>query len=469
MKSPIDLIGGFYTVDGLNWACQDTVNYLPMAAESGGTKTPTMLKSPPGLKPFANIGDGPDYVIRGMHDVEGQLFVVSGNNLYQLMASGVAVPLGDIPGVGRVSMAHNQIAGGNQLLVVNGQSGYIYNTRTQDFRRITDPGYPGAFAADFIDGYFVQVEPFGRYVFHSNLADGLDYNTLDRFEAESQPDNIVSVLVINDEVRVFGSRTQQIFTNTGAAQGTFQSKGITIDRGCAGRFTPARLDNGVFFLGDDGVVYRDNGYSPVRISTHAIEEAIADCDWSQAFAFTWEAHGHSVYYLTFPDGQTWGYDIASQLWHRRATYHPSFEVSRRWRLSALVYSRGKWYGGDSTSGRIYTLEWDYMMEGDQPLVSERTSQVTYNAGNRFQVQEVELLVRTGEKLESPVEFTPQPEGPTITGNPPDGVWGEPYSYQMTITPGDNPVVSVTATGLPPGLTISNTGLISGTPVMPDGA
>lgn len=454
MATPIDIIGGFYTVDGRSWAAQDCVNYLPTAAETTGTKTPSMLKTPPGLRPYVEIGDGPAYAIRGGHDVEGRRFVVSGQTLYQISNTGVALPLGTVPGVGRVSMAHNQIAGGNELLVVNGNAGYVWNTLKQTFTRITDQGYPGAFLADFVDGYLMQVEPFGRYLFHSDLTNANEYNTLDRFEAEAQPDRIVSMLVDHGEVWAFGDRTVELFQNTGSAQGTFQPKGITLEQGCAGRFTPAKLDNSVFWLGNDGIFYRADGYSPVRISTHAIEDAIADSDWSQAFAFTWSSKGHKVYYCTFPDGQTWGYDVSSRLWHRRASYHPVHEVARRWRLNDLFYSNGEWVGCDSMSGKLFILDWDYMFEGSgEPFVSERVTQISYSAGRRFSVDALELEMLTGQAPTIPTEFPIQPEGPMISGDAPDGSVGVDYdNFVYTHAIGDKPLVSslIVSGALPPG-------------------
>jgi len=468
MATPVDIIGGFYTVGGRSWAAQDCVNYLPMAAEVSGTKTQTMLRTPPGLRPWVKVGDGPDYAIRGMHDVEGMLFVVSGSKLYQISNKGVAIPLGTVPGVGRVSMAHNQIAGGNQLLVVNGNGGYVWNTLTQTFRRVTDEGYPGSSVAQFINSYIMQLEPFGRFLFFSDLADATEYNTLDRFEAEAQPDPIVSILTDQNEVVAFGTRTMQFFENTGAAQGTFQSKGVVISRGCAGRFTPVKIDNSIAWLGDDGVFYRLDGYSPRRISTHAIEEAIAGLDWSQAFGMVWTDQGHAVAYWTFPDGQTWGYDVSSGLWHRRASYHPTHEVSRRWRLSSLVRSNGKWIGGDATSGKLFVLDWDYMLEDeDQPLVSERVTQVAFNSGSRFSVDAVELWMRTGGKLTESLEFPAQPVGPTISGEAPSGSVGMAYGpFQYAVIAGDNPIksVAVVSGSLPPGLTLSNTGELVGVPI-----
>lgn len=158
----INLIGGFYADSSKAWSVQDTCNWLPEAAEVSGTLTQYKLGTAPGLREFANLGDSP---IRGMHNCEGRLFVVSGVGLYQVSAAGVATYLGRIPGVGRVHMSHNQITNGNELLVTNGQSGggYVWNTVDKTFAKISDEGYPGARSCAYMDSYLLQVEPFGRY------------------------------------------------------------------------------------------------------------------------------------------------------------------------------------------------------------------------------------------------------------------------------------------------------------------
>src|SRR6185312_14889109 len=92
-----------------------------------------------------------------------------------------------IPGVGRVGMSDNQISQRNQLIIVNGSSGYVYNTNTKDFARITDAGYPCAINVVFLGGYLVQIEPARRFAFNSAPADALSYNTLDRFTSKCRP------------------------------------------------------------------------------------------------------------------------------------------------------------------------------------------------------------------------------------------------------------------------------------------
>ena len=380
--------------------------------------------------------------IRGLHDVEGQLYTVSGPTLYRITPAGVAIPLGQIPGVGRVSMAHNQVAGGHQLTIVNGVGGYVWNTANQQFNVITDEGFPGSSRVDFIDGYMMHVEPFGRFLLHSDLADALDFNTLDRFEAETAPDRTTTLIVNGTEVWAFGERTIDVFYNAGTAQGTFQNKKVGITTGCIAGASPAICDGGVAWLGDDRVVYHARGYSPTRISTRALDVVLSECSLSDirnAFSFVYADRGHTIYYLTIPNGMTFGYDFSTGLWHRRASWHPEKDIYGRWCLSDLVRSNGKWIGGDYRTGKLYELDWDYPLEGCEPLIRERTSPIFHNNGDRVEVHEVQPIFDTGRPSVECVPFPYQPVGPQISGEAPDGLTSEPYSFTYTTTQGTAPI------------------------------
>lgn len=458
--SPVDLIGGYYKSDSLPWACQDTVNWLPVVAEVEGTRSLKMLETPPGLKPYQQIGTGP---IRGMHDCEGLRLVVSGRYLYRITNAGVGVPIGVIPGVGRVSMTHNQFETGYQVLVENGQpgGGYVYNTVDLTFARITDEGYPGSISSDYLDSFLLGVEPFGRFWFHSDLASATSYNTLDRYEAEASPDKIVGLAVSGQEVVVFGQRTTEFFMNVGAATGTFQNRNTGFDRGCASRDTIAKLDNSIFWLGDDGIVYRLNGYSAQPVSTRALDQQLSRYNLAQAFAFVWEDRGHKVYYLTFPDGQTFGYDVVTGLWHRRE----SFGLDR-WRLTHVVEWSGKKYGGDFQTGRIFLIDWDYHLEGSQPIISERVSPVLSDNQSRLGIPSAELVFDTGQGPgTAAIPFPPQPQTPVITGDAPDAALGSPYSpYQYMSAGGTLPFsFSIKNGSLPVGMALTTGGLLGGSP------
>ena len=461
---PAPIVGGAYTDDTRPWSVQDTVNWIPVKIERPGGRSESLLRCAPGALVFSI--PGPAAPVRGMHDVEGRLFAVVGTSLYQLTATGVAIRWGEIPGVGMVSMAHNQIAGGNELVVANGSSGYVLNTVTEQFGQITDEGFPGFKVCDFSDGYIIGVEPQGRYWFHSDLADATSYNTFDRQEAESQPDRIVSLVVSHREVLVLGERTGEFFRNTGAAQGTFQRiDGTEMEVGCAATHSARRLDNSVIWLGNDGSVYRLNGYSPIRISTHAMEQAISRCNLAQAFAFTYEDRGHKIYYLTFPDGMTWGYDVATQEWTRRESFG-----LERWRMSCMARSNRQWFAGDYANGKIYRIDWSMPWENGEVIERRRISGVLHDNQNRVGIDAVEFVFNVGVGETGPGSlFPPQPQGPSISGDAPNWVEQARYpDFSYTLTTGAAAIrgTSVVAGSLPAGLAIGNMGEITGTPTIP---
>ncbi len=456
---PLPLVGGSYADESRPWSMQDTVNYLPCRAERQGTRAPEMLKTPPGLKPYVEIASDTYITVRGIHNCEGRIFAVIGRTLYQISKKTVAIPIGTIPGFGRVTMDHNQISLGNELTISNGSAGYVYNTVTGVFGRITDPGYPGSSVTKFLDGYMIGIEPQGRFAFNSGVAAATDFNTLDRFTSEVTPDRLVSAAVTGNELMLLSVNSCEFFQNTGSKQQPFRSKRIAFDKGCAGAYVVAEADNSVFWLGSDGYFYRLSGYNAVRISTRPIEQAIRGLKWDQAYAFVWEDAGHTVIYWTFPDGKTWGFDVAHEEWHRRESYG-----LERWRVSGTARIGGAWVAGDAQRGRLWWLDWEYMLEGAEKFVSSRTIAVSHANQNRFITRRLELVMDTGQPETVAVPFPEQPEAPTISGDPPDGSTAIAYTFTFTAAGGLAPYKFTVKSGtLPAGLTLSTAGVLSGTP------
>ena len=446
---PVPLASGHYTDNARPWANQEVVNWLPVKPERPGTRSELMLRDVPGLRPFSVVGTGP---IRGAHNAEGTLFIVSGTGLYRINTLGVASSLGTIPGVGRVSMAHNQITGGNQVVIANGSSGYVFDTTDESLTQITDEGFPGAKSVRFLGQMILYVEPFGRFWGSSDLADATSYNTIFRQEAEGSPDLILHVEPSQGEALVFGKRTIEVWSNQVTENANFQRTTV-IERGAASGNAVVTLDNSCIFLGDDGILYRLNGYTPVPISTRPLEFKLKDYDLSKAFAFTWEDAGFKVVYFTVPGGHTWGYDVATGELHRRESYELD-----RWRLNTLTPFARKWIGGDFADGTLWELDWDYHKEGCDEIVRICRPPMMHNGGNRVRVNGLRLEVDMGEAAD-PLEAS-------ITGALPDGYPGDEVNYQYTIAgyvEGDEVSgIAVTDGALPAGLSISTTGLVTGT-------
>lgn len=247
----------------------------------------------------------------------------------------------------------------------------------------------GLQSVDFINQLIVGVEPQRRFFRYSGLADALTYNDLDVEAAESSPDRIVGLVVSQGELLVFGERTIEVWPNSPTDSTAFV-RSTVIERGCRNANTICRLDNSVFFVDNNGIPCRMQGYSPVPIAPKAIIDEIASGDPTKLFAFTFEDNGYVVYYLTAQDGQTWGYDVTSQKWHRRE----SFGLDR-WRINTMVKWNGDWYAGDYSNGNLYRVTWGSVYEGAETPPRRIRTGVMHNNGNRVFVHGVRLDVATG--------------------------------------------------------------------------
>lgn len=479
MRQSLPIVGGYYKDADLHWSAQDAINRLPVNAERGGTLTPAQMRDCPGLRPLVSITtqnmvvddppeEGPIVTyspVRGMRTVEGKLFPVAGTQLFQISNDLVCIPRQTIPGVGRVTQSHIQNGNGEQLVTANGSAGYVFHTALKTAQKITDDAFPGASIVFDVDGYIGAVEQFGRYWGHSDLGDATLWNTLDRAEAEADPDKIVTGYVSHREVLIFGRDTIEPFINTGEATGTFQRASNTvIECGCAAKFSVAGMDNTVFWLDDKRIVRRLNGYTPERVSVAAIEQALSECTASQiatAFAFVWEDRGHKVYYLTVPNVVTFGFDLLSGEWHRRKS--PGRED---WRVTALTFWNDQWVAGDR-DGNLFVLDWDYHFDGLDEMERYRTSGTLSDVGNII-VNEVELQYGVGGPVCVVGSFPEQPIGPGYEGLTVTLTQNDPASEDLAVAvAGDDDSLAYTLVEgtLPTGLALSSAGLLTGTPTV----
>jgi hypothetical protein len=202
---------------------------------------------------------------------------------------------------------------GTQLFVACNGPSFVYNATTNAFAQITDPDFPGALTVSYLDGYFVFIEPNSQRVWVTSLLDPFSIDPLDFASAEGSPDSLGSSITDHSEVWLFGTTSVEVWYNAAGGAGfpLARIQGAFTEIGCAATFSVANLDNGLFWLGADnrgqGVVYRSQGYTGVRISTHAIEWQIQQYgNISDAIAYTYQQDGHAFYVLTFPTAKaTW--------------------------------------------------------------------------------------------------------------------------------------------------------------------
>lgn len=316
----------------------------------------------PGLEEFVQIGTGP---IRGLHVFREFLYAVSEFEVFKIDVNGIATKIGDIPRTTRVSIENNE----TQVCFVNGNEGFIYTPASDTFEEILDPDFRPAQLVQFLDGYFVFNDPLTNEFFISNFQNGLAYTGTDFGVAEGSPDLIISILSDHRDLFLFGERSTELWNNTGNPDFTFEvQEGVFIERGCAAANSVVKMDNQVYWLGDDRAVYRLDGYLPAKVSTHAIDTQIRRYDIvADAFAFTYTEDGHFFYVLTFPRAnETWVYDSAPKggAWHQRSTGINE----ERWRANNYARLFNKNIIGDFQTNQLFEMDLEtYAEDGDEIL------------------------------------------------------------------------------------------------------
>ncbi len=361
------------------------VNVYPRASTGG--KYPFNLINTPGLAFFCEL---PTFPVLGLHNNKGRVFAVTPSKMYEIFKDGRFKELGDVELKGRVSMEDNGI----QVVVVDGIKGFYYDAQTNEVSQIVDPSFYPATTVTYQDGYFLFDRKGTGQFFVSNLLD-VSFDPLDFATAEGQPDPLVAILSDHREIFLFGTETIEVWYNSGASDFPFErNQGAFIEKGCGARYSVAKQNNTVYFIGSDLMVYQMTGYTPVRISTHAVEKTLKGVDLSNAFAYTYQDEGHLFYVLTIPSQDiTWCFDISTGAWHVRQSY----QFGRHQSNNAIFFD-SKTLVGDFQNGRVYQMAGNFYTDDGEPVVREFVLPTLNNGREFLTVDSLEFDMGTGVGL-----------------------------------------------------------------------
>jgi hypothetical protein len=291
--------------------------------------------------------------------------------------------------------------GGNQLLIVDGVYGYLYNCNTNTMLRSdaftgANSTGPSAFPAGakfitYLDGYFIVTnETMNFYV--SDLYDGSSWGGLASGGAVASSDTIQVPYSLHQELYLIKEYNTEIFYDAGVATTMgcpfLRRSGAVLDFGTPSPYSVAMSAGGLFFLatmrtgqvGEFAGVVQLTGYEPKVISTEAIAFRMSQFTLSDAFGYCYIDGKHVFYVLTFPtDNTTFAYDVSTDMWHERSTYVGGdiYAVNRHASNGYARYAE-KNLVTDYASGKIFSMSTDIYADGDQPIVSYVVSPYVYD-------------------------------------------------------------------------------------------
>ena len=371
----IPFVGGAYQSRSLNLDAQRCINLYPVLGESGNAKSVRALFGTPGLRRLATLAGG---AIRGLHrPSKGDAIAVVGQNVYRLADDFTptlvgTVDFGDTP----VDMKDN----GTTAVLVTGKYGFKLDLGTNELEQITDEAFYGATRVSYANNSFILDRP-DTFQFYISAADGsVTFDALDFAAADSNAEPIVSHIVNHGQLLLFKRTVTEVWGYTGNLDFPWARDGnALIEQGCCAPYSVTDLDNSVFWLGEDkngqGVVWRLNGYSPLRVSHDGIEKAIQSYgDISDARAYAYTQEGETHYVLSFPSANaTWVYGVKANLWHERAWMDPNNGRLNRHRSNCHMFWGGEHVVGDWENGNLYALDLDEYTDDGGPLLSLRAA------------------------------------------------------------------------------------------------
>lgn len=432
------LVGPSYSERSLSFDAQRTINFYPEMDKMG--KEVTALYGTAGLSVFCDTGLDQS---RGLFtSYNGRLFYVAGALLYEVSSAGVATVRGTLAtSSGLVSFAENA----TQLILVDGSKGYIFTFATNAFAQISDLDFPVANNVTFLDSYFIVNSSGTNQFFVSAVNNGTSWSALDFASAESSPDNILKVLVVNGELWLFGDRTTEVWSNTGDPLFPFQrASGGKIDIGIFAPETAVSSAYGVIFVSrntqGDGIVYQMSGLSPTRISNPFIERQIHKVTSPNLMsAYMYQEDGHTFYVLTGGNLETsLVYDLSTQQWHERAYCNPYTGLFEQHLGVFGVTAFNKTLVADKTYGKIYEMSLEYVTDAGNELISERVFQHISEQNTPFPASRLEIAFGAGVGTQSGQGFNPRmllyvskDDGRTWFG-PLEGLMGKVGEYRNRI-------------------------------------
>lgn len=411
MRIKIPLVGGEYDHPSTPFDRQATINMYP---EAGGTnsKAPSILRRFPGLKLFKTIVAGAGQIRpKGMYETSSnRLFVVRADKIIEITAGGAESVIGAIPSTsGPVSMTDN----GEQLVVADGAAMTLVDLITGAVSVVTDVDAPiNTPMVDTVDGYIFGFDPdsleLGKFQ-HSELVTGggaAAWLSTDSYFAENVPDKMVALIAQSGKIWVWGTKSLEVFYNTGANRGTWtRLPGTPKDIGCGAPHSVAKMSNRVFWLGSSkegrAIVYMSGeGYSAVEISTKPLESWINSIeDVSDAIGFTMQIQGHFLYMLTFQKGdRTYCFDLTTGEWFRVSYRNTTTGHLGRSRIVAHAFFDEKNLTGDYAKGLLYELDNLTFDDNGDPQVCDRYFPYFQDTKNRMFWKSLQIDIETGVGL-----------------------------------------------------------------------
>ena len=389
----IPILNGIYTDSTPELRTAYPVNLVPVPKASGISNS--FLRPGDGI---VSNGTGPG-IDRGGINWRDRLYRVMGTKLVEINSTGTVTTLGDVGGPTDQLVTFDYSF--DQLAIASGGRLYYWNETT--LTQVTDPDLGVVLDFCWVDGYFMTTD--GEFLIVTELTDPTQVNPLKYGASEVDPDPVVALLKLRNEVYALNRNTIEVFDNVGGELFPFaRIDGAQIQKGVVGTQACCIYIERVAFLGggrnEAPAIYVGAAAVTEKISTQEIDNLLLQYTEAQLALVKLEARNdknHQHLYVHLPDrtivfDASASKDLQTPVWFTLTTTLDGFA---QYRARNMVWVYDKWMVGDPQSTSIGYLVQDIGSHWGQQVRWEFGTLIVYNESNGALFSELELVSLTG--------------------------------------------------------------------------
>jgi hypothetical protein len=388
----IPILSGIFTDNGPDFRTSYPTNLVPVPKGSGISSG--YLRPGDGI---VSNGTGPG-ADRGGVNYRGELYRVMGTKLVRISSAGAVTVLGDVGGPVTELVTFDYSF--DYLGINSGGRLYLWDGT---LAQITDPDLGVVLDFVWVDGYFMTTD--GEFLVVTELSDPFVVNPLKYGASEADPDPVVALLKLRNEVYAMNRNTIEVFDNVGGALFPFaRIDGAQIQKGVVGTFACCVFQETIAFLGSGrneapGIYFGANGMAK-KISTQEVDEILLQYSEAQLSKVKLEARNdraHEYLYIHLPD-RTIVFDAAASqalqdlVWFNLTSTTDGFA---QYRARNMVWAYDKWLVGDPQSNDIGYLVDTIGTHWGEKVRWEFGTLIAYNEGRGALFHQMELVSLTG--------------------------------------------------------------------------
>jgi hypothetical protein len=389
----IPILNGIFTDNTPELRTAYPVNLMPVPKASGISNG--FLRPGDGI--VAN-GTGPG-IDRGGINWRGECYRVMGTKLVEVSSTGAVTILGDVGGPVNELVTFDYSF--EELAIASGGRLYYWDNST--LTQVTDPDLGLVLDVVWVDGYFMTTD--GEFLVVTELTDPTQVNPLKYGSSEIDPDPVVALLKLRNEVYALNRNTIEVFDNVGGDLFPFaRIAGAQIQKGVIGTQGCCLFVDRIAFLGsarnEAPGIYVGASSQTQKISTQEIDNILMDYTEAQLALVKLEARNdksHQHLYVHLPN-QTLVYDAAASevlqtpVWFVLVS---TLTGLAQYRARNMVYAYDKWLVGDPLSSNVGYLVQDTGHHWGEQVYWEFGTLIVYNESNGAIFNELELVSLTG--------------------------------------------------------------------------